>query len=412
MPGGSSEHFLPDRGNEPELATLLRSRLVKFAVAVIVVALTLLFYFGGPQEAASADQTNAPKAQSTAIDVSVIAAGLQNPWGLQFLPDGRMLVTERPGRLRLVGTDGALSDPIAGVPEVYAHGQGGLLDVRLSPDYPSSGIIYLSYAEPRGNGASGTAVMRARLVLGAGMTGGALEDRKVIFRQQPAQTTSRHFGSRILPAADGTLFITTGERGGGIVAQDPENTLGKVIHIAPDGSPAAGNPKKPGWSPVVYSIGHRNIQGATFDGSGRLWTAEHGARGGDELNHPEAGKNYGWPVISYGRNYDLTKIGVGTAKEGLEQPVYYWDPSIATSGLAYYDGALFPSWKGNFLVGGLAGARLSRLVMKDGRVVGEEVLLADRGDRIRDVRVGPDGAVYLLVDEADGAILKLKPASP
>lgn len=363
---------------------------------------------------ASAVQTEAPKAPATPVKVEVVAKGLSHPWGLQFLPDGRMLVTERDGQLRIVSKDGKLSAPVKGVPEVRARGQGGLLDVRLAPDFQSSGIIYLSYSEPReGWGKSGTSVARARLVLDEASGSGRLEGLSVVFRQEPAQGSGHHFGSRVVPAPDGTLFITTGDRGNSDLAQDPKALIGKVIRINPDGSVPADNPTIEGWAPQIWSMGHRNVQGAAIDpATGKLWTVEHGARGGDELNQPQAGKNYGWPVISYGRNYSGTKIGVGTAKEGLEQPVYYWDPSIATSGLAFYDGDLFAGWNGSLLVGGLAGAQLSRLVMKDGAVVGEEVLLEDRGDRIRDVRVGPEGAVYLLVDEGSGSILKVMPAAP
>ena len=362
--------------------------------------------------AATPAQTNAPAAPQTPVRVETVAAGLVNPWGLQFLPDGRMLVTERPGRLRIIGKDGRLSPPVEGVPEVHARGQGGLLDVRLATDFAMSGGIYLSLSEPRGWGASATTVVAARLDLAAAGSGARLVDVRPIFQQQPAQRTSHHYGSRIVPAKDGTLFITTGDRGLGGPAQQPDVTIGKVIRINRDGSAPKDNPHKPGWAAEVWSIGHRNIQGAIVDpGSGQLWTVEHGARGGDELNAPQAGGNYGWPVISYGRNYDGSSIGVGSAQEGMEQPVYYWDPSIATSGLALYDGDLFKSWKGNLLVGGLAGARLARLVMEGGRVVAQEVLLADRGERIRDVRVGHDGAVYLLVDDDDGKVLRVSPAS-
>lgn len=384
-----------------------RSLVVLSAVLVALVAVELPMRAVGVAEAA---QTNAPKARATAVEVTVVAGGLANPWALQFLPDGRMLVSEREGQLRIVTPDGQISAPIAGVPAVHAVRQGGLLDVRLANDFATSGTIFISYSEPRRVGTSATAVARGRLILDPSNASGRIEDLKVIFQQNPEQSTSHHYGSRIVIASDGTLFVTTGDRGNGDLAQDPSTTIGKVIHINPDGSVPANNPKPPGWAPEIWSIGHRNLQGAVVDPkSGRLWTVEHGARGGDELNHPEAGKNYGWPVVSYGRNYSGTKIGVGTAKAGMEQPVYYWDPSIAVSGLAFYDGALFPSWKGNLLVGGLAGAQLTRLVLDNGAVVSREVLLADRGDRVRDVRVGPDGAVYLLTDDSDGQILKLRP---
>ncbi len=376
-------------------------------MSAAALALTMPVLGPGTTPAVAA-QTAARKAPATPVKVDVVASGLENPWALQFLADGRMLVTERPGRLRVVSKDGTLSPPIAGVPKVFAQGQGGLLDVRLSPDFAKDGVVYLSYAEPRGEGKAGTAVARGRLSLDG--AGGRLDDVKVIFRQEPAVASSHHFGSRIIPAPDGSLFVTTGDRGSRNESQNPGSHIGKVIRIMPDGAPAADNPKSGGWRPEVFSIGHRNIQGAVLDpATGKLWTVEHGARGGDELNQPEKGKNYGWPVITYGRDYSGAKIGEGTAKSGLEQPVYYWDPSIATSGLAIYAGVLFPGWKGNMLVGGLAGAQLSRLVVEGGQVVAEEVLLDGRGDRIRDVRVGPDGAVWLVVDARDGTILRLSP---
>ena len=358
---------------------------------------------------AAAVQTNAPKAGPTAVDVETVANGLVNPWALQFLPDGRLLVTERPGRLRIVARDGKLSEPVEGVPRVYAQGQGGLLDVRLADDFATTGTVFLSYAEPRDGGKAGTTVARCKLVIDGAKS--RLDGVAVIFRQQPAVASSHHFGSRIIPAADGSLFITTGDRGSQRnEAQNPASHIGKVIRILPDGKPAPDNPKLPGWAPEVWSLGHRNIQGAAIDpASGKLWTAEHGARGGDELNSPQKGRNHGWPVITYGRDYSGAKIGEGTTKAGLEQPVYYWDPSIATSGLAVYTGDIFPNWKGNLLVGGLAGAHLSRLVIESGAVVGEEKLLAGTGDRIRDVRQGPDGAVWLVVDDSDGKILRLTP---
>jgi glucose/arabinose dehydrogenase len=360
---------------------------------------------------AAAEQTNAPAAKASSVTVETFAKGLENPWGLQFLPDGRLLVTERPGRMRLVGKDGMLSEPLAGVPKVVAEGQGGLLDVALAPDFASSGQIFFSYAEPREGGKNGTSVARAKLVLEGG--NGRLEDVAVIFRQEPAWKSNYHFGSRIVFDGEGSFFVTMGERNyARAEAQNPANHIGKVIHITPDGAPAVGNPKREGWDPKVWSIGHRNIQGAALNpGTGKLWTVEHGARGGDELNHPEAGKNYGWPIITYGRDYSGLKIGEGTAKEGMEQPVYYWDPSIAVSGLAFYTGDLFPDWKGNVFVGGLNGAQLERLVLEDEKVVAHEKLLGDLGERIRDVRQGPDGALWILTDSEEGRVLRLVPAN-
>lgn len=365
----------------------------------------------GTWHPASAEQTNAPAPdKASKIKVETVAKGLKNPWGLQFLPDGRMLVTERPGRLRVVAKDGKAGEPIEGVPLVHAKGQGGLLDVALAPDYATSGTIYLSYAEPRDGHRVGTTLARGKLVL-SGDTG-RLEEVKVIFRQQPAVASNQHFGSRIVFNPDGTLFLTTGDRG--IMrdeAQNPAVHLGKVIRLKLDGGVPDDNPKLPGWAPEVWSYGHRNIQGAALEpGSGVLFTVEHGARGGDELNHPEKGKNYGWPVITYGRDYTFLSIGEGTAKEGMEQPVYYWDPSIATSGLAFYTGDLFPEWKGNAFVGGLAGQHIARLVLKDGKVVAHEKLLSDLDERIRDVRNGPDGALWVLTDDSsDGKLLRIVP---
>ncbi len=359
---------------------------------------------------AAADITRAPPpASRSAVKVETFAKGLQNPWGMQFLPDGRLLVTEKAGRMRILAKDGSLSHPLEGVPQVDNRDQGGLLDVALAPDFASTSEVFFSFSEPRGGGKNGTSVARAKLVMEG--AGGRLSDVKVIFRQQPAANSAHHFGSRLVFASDGTLFVTTGERY--ILraeAQNPANHLGKVIRITREGAAPADNPKLPGWAPEVWSIGHRNIQGATLEpGTGRLWTVEHGARGGDELNHPEKGKNYGWPVITYGRDYSGAKIGEGTAKEGMEQPVYYWDPSIAPSGLAFYTGDLFPEWRGNAFVGALAGTHVARLVLRDGAVVAEEKLLTDFGDRIRDVRSGPDGALWLLTDEYNGRVLRLVP---
>jgi glucose/arabinose dehydrogenase len=377
-------------------------------IAAIAVALTGAFCGAGP---AAAVITNAPTpAEPSRIKVESIANGLEHPWGLQFLPDGRMLVTERPGRLRIVGKDGKLSKPIVGVPEVAAVGQGGLLDVLLAPDFDKTGTIYFSYGEPRGWFENGTSVARAKLVTEGDRA--HLEDVKVIFQQKPAANSPHHFGSRLVWARDGTLFVTTGERNKlRKEAQNPANDLGKIIRINPDGSAPANNPRLPGWAPEVWSIGHRNVQGAALrPDTGQLYTVEHGAQGGDELNHPEKGKNYGWPIITYGIDYDGSKIGEGSEKPGMEPAVYYWKPSIATSGLAFYTGDLFPAWKGNAFVGGLAGQHIERLVFDGDNVVVAEKLLADREKRIRDIRQGPDGALWVLTDENDGEILRISPA--
>jgi len=374
--------------------------------AILALALGLA---AGP---AAAVITDAPApAEPSKIKVETFADGLSHPWGLQFLPDGRLLVTERPGRMRLVSKDGKLSEPIAGVPEVAAVGQGGLLDVLLAPDFAESGTIYFSYGEPRGGRKNATSVGRAKLALDGDT--GRLEDVKVIFRQEPAAASGLHFGSRLVWARDGTLFITTGERGMmSESAQNPANQIGKIIRINPDGTVPDDNPKLPGWAPEVWSIGHRNMQGATLrPETGQLYTVEHGARGGDELNRPEKGKNYGWPIITYGIDYSGAKIGEGiTAKEGMEQAVYYWVPSIATSGLAFYTGDLFPGWKGNAFAGGLAGAQIQRLVFDGNEVVAAETLLEDEGKRIRDIRQGPDGALWVLTDDT-GEVLRILPAT-
>lgn len=341
-----------------------------------------------------------------------VADGLVHPWALAFLPDGRLLVSERPGRLRIVA-DGALSAPVAGVPEVVARGQGGLLDIALAPDFAQSGVLYLSYAEPAASAGlqrgSGTAVMRARLVLEG--DGGRLTDQTVIFRMNRFTTTNRHYGSRIVVGKDGNLFITLGERGVMERAQDFSDLAGAVVRIAPDGSVPADNPKPEGWAAALWSKGHRNPQGATLrESDGALFTVEHGARGGDEVNIVRAGKNYGWPVITYGLDYTGVTIGEGTAKPGLEQPLYYWDPSISPSGLDFYDGALMPDWQGDLIAGGLSGNTMVRLDMEGDAVVGEERLFQGQLGRVRDVRVGPDGAIYVAIDDPSGKIYRIAPA--
>ena len=360
---------------------------------------------------ASAQTTRAPAPREVSrITVETAVKGLSNPWGFQFLPDGQMLVTEVRGTMRIAAAGGGLSGPIAGVPPVLAAGQGGLLDVALAPDHATSRIIYFTYSEPRGSGRSGTALARARLVPEGG--GARLEGVAVIFRQKPDFATPMHYGSRIAFAGDGSLFVTLGERASARdEAQNPASHFGKVVRLDGDGRAHPSTPKLPGWAPEVWSIGHRNPQSAAIHpATGKLWTVEHSARGGDEVNIPEAGKNYGWPVISYGREYSGAKIGVGTAKAGLEQPVYYWDPSIAPSGMLFYTGDLLADWKGNLLVGALAGSHLSRLVLSGEKVVAEERLLADQRERIRDVRQGPDGAVYVATDSSNGRILRIAPA--
>jgi len=360
--------------------------------------------------AATAAAQTSPLAFQTekrSASVETVARGLANPWGLAFLPDGRMLVTERPGRLRLVGADGALSPPLAGVPQVAARGQGGLLDVALDPDFATSRLVFVTFAEPRPDGA-GTAVARMRL----NEAGTGFEQVGVIFRQQPSYSGGNHFGSRIVFDRTGALFVALGDRFDlRDQAQNRTNTLGKVVRIAKDGSIPADNPgrTREGWLAPIWSIGHRNVQGAALHPmTGKLWTAEHGARGGDEINIPQAGRNYGWPVITYGRDYSGAKIGEGTSKPGMEQPVYYWDPSIAPSGMAFYTADRYPEWKGDVFVGALAGQIVARLTLDGEKVVAEERLFKGMNKRIRDVRQGPDGYLYLLTDSADGEVLRVK----
>ena len=340
------------------------------------------------------------------ISVVTVAGGLVQPWGLAFLPDGRMLVTEKEGRLRIVARDGTLTGPLGGVPEVYTGGQGGLLDVALDPDFASNRMVYLSYAEP-GDGVAGTAVARGTLAQDR------LDGVTVIWRQQPKLDSGHHFGSRLVFLKDKTLIVTLGDRNMRRYIPDMKAQIGKLVRINRDGTIPEDNPfvGAAGYSPDLYSLGHRNVQGATMHPeTGALWTVEHGARGGDEVNKPEPGKNYGWPVISYGREYSGGTIGDGTSKPGLEQPVYYWDPSIAPSGMTFYTGDKFPAWKGSLFVGALKFQLLARLEVEGDRIVREERLLEDMGERIRDVRQGPDGYLYLLTDEEDGRILRLEPA--
>jgi glucose/arabinose dehydrogenase len=377
-------------------------------VAAAVVAMAAAM----PMAEARITKAPAPEG-SPKIAAETYARDLSSPWAFQFLPDGRLLVNEVRGRMRVVGKDGRVSAPLGGVPQVVARSQGGLLDLALAPDFAQSRQIYFTFSEPRDNGRTGTSVARARLVLDdSGGGPGRIDDVTVVFRQKPDYATPMHFGSRIAFARDGTMFVTMGERfSARDQAQNPANHFGKVIHINRDGTPASDNPRLKGWAPEVWSIGHRNPQSAAIHPvTGRLWIVEHGARGGDEINIPQPGKNYGWPVISYGRDYSGAKIGVGTKKTGLEQPIYYWDPSIAPSGMAFYTGDLVPAWKGNLFVGALAGSHLARLVLDGDQVVAEERLLANLGERIRDVRQGPDGAIYVATDNSRGRILRVGPA--
>lgn len=353
------------------------------------------------------------RSEKAAFRVVELTRGLEHPWSVAFLPDGRFLVSERPGRLRLIAADGRL-DPrsVAGVPAVVARGQGGLLDVVLHPHFASNGWVYLSYAGG-GEGGAGTEVARGRLVSDAG--GSRLVDLQVIYRQQPKSEARVHFGSRLVFGRDGMLYVTQGDRGEMERAQAPGDLAGKLVRLHDDGRVPADNPWRgvAGARPEAYSTGHRSMQGAALHPqSGALWTHENGPQGGDEINVIRPGRNYGWPVITYGVNYGLgTKIGVGTHQPGMEQPLYQWTPSIAPSGMAFYTGGRFPGWQGNLFVGALKAQALLRLALDGERVVGEERLLVGEVGRIRDVRQGADGFLYLLTDAADGRLLRLEPAA-
>ena len=346
---------------------------------------------------------------SPPLRTEVVASGLQNPWGVAFIDGGRFLVTERPGRLRVIGADGRVGEPVAGVPAVEAAGQGGLLDVATDRDFARNRQIYLCYAEP-GAGGNSTALARARL----SQDDTRLEDVKVIFSQQPKVSSRLHFGCRIAEAADGTLFLTLGDRYHRMAdAQTLDNHHGKAVRIRKDGSVPPDNPfaGQAGARPEIWSIGHRNLQGAAIGPDGRLWTSEHGPQGGDEINRPEPGKNYGWPVITYGENYGGGAIGEGiTARAGLEQPLYQWTPSIAPAGMTFVSTDRYGAgFKGSLLVASLKFRYLSRLVLDGTRVVREDRLLPDIGERLRDVAEAPDGTLYLLTDARNGQLLRIVP---
>ena len=381
------------------------------------------------QKPAFPGQTRACAVKSeAAFDVTVVAKGLKQPWAVEPLPGGDFLITEKSGQMRIVSASGSIGEPIGGLlpvgqggvtgasgqgglPPITARGQGGLLDVALSPDFERDRTIFWSFSEQR-EGGSGTSVARGMLTPDRRN----LEQVRVIFRAQPTYNNGLHFGSRLAFGPDGKLYITLGDRFDKAnmrpLAQSLNAHNGKVLRINPDGSVPPDNPfaGQQGALPEIWDIGHRNVQSSTFDDRGRLWTVEHGAKGGDELNLIVKGKNYGWPIISYGEEYSGEPIpGNITAREGLEQPVYYWDPVIAPSGMQYYTGSAFPAWRGSIFVGGLASQRLVRVVIKDDRVTGEEHLLTERGQRIRDVRQGPDGNLYVVTDDANGELLRISP---
>lgn len=359
-------------------------------------------------------QTRAPAAKANvAFEVQTAVEGLEKPWAIAFLPDRRMLVTEKPGRLRIVSADGKLAPaPVAGLPEVDPRDQGGLLALAVDPNFAANGLIYWTYSELKDDGTNHTAVARGKLAA----DGSKVENVQVIYRQTPSLASTKHYGSRLVFGRDGTLFVGLGERSdlpGRVQAQRMDGTLGKVVRINADGSIPKDNPfvGQAGARPEIYSLGQRNIQAAALHPrTGELWEVEHGARGGDELNIIKAGKDYGWPTITYGIEYSGKPVGEGlTQKAGMEQPTYYWDPVIGPSGLAFYEADLFPAWKGSLFVGALRDKQLVRLTLDGDKVVGEERLLAEQGERIRDVVVGPEGALYLATDNAKGRVLRIAP---
>jgi glucose/arabinose dehydrogenase len=379
---------------------MLRTAIVSFMLTPLILA-----------SPASADEVF--ETDELPIRVESFAGGLDHPWGIAFLPGGGMLVTERSGSLRHVTDRGEVSAPIAGLPAVVVRGQGGLLDVTLHPDFGANRLVYWSYAEAGDDGTNGTAIARGRL--NADMT--ALSDVEVIFRQMPKVRSNNHFGSRLVFDRDGYLFATLGERSSPqfrVMAQDLGTHLGKVIRIHDDGSVPADNPfvGQAGAMPEIWSYGHRNPQGMALDpATGAIWTHEHGPRGGDEVAIPKAGDNHGWPVFSYGTEYSGAPItDLDEHPPEFARPVWSWTPSIAPSGMAFYDADAIPEWRGDVFVGALAGARLMRLERDGDRVTGEEELLVELGRRIRDVEVGPDGALYVLTDQSDGEILRISAA--
>ena len=371
------------------------------------------------QKPAHAGQTDAPEKKSNvAFDVVTVVDGLQNPWSVAFLWNGKMLITERPGRLRVLSADGKLSAPVTGLPAVDARGQGGLLDVALDPEAAKNHTIYWSYAEPAAEaGANNTAVAKGTFIDDA--TAPRVENVQVIYHQRPSFVSRLHFGSRLVFGRDGTLFITQGDRSevpGRMQSQKLESGLGKIVRVNRDGSIPKDNPfvGREGALPEIWSIGHRNVQAAALHpATGELWEVEHGTRGGDEINIARKGRDYGWPTIAYGIEYRGGPITGGiTQQEGMEQPLYYWDPIIGPSGMAFYTGNLFPAWKGNLFIGGHGTRDLVRLELNGDKVVAEERLLKDlqpKPEAIRDVRQGPDGALYLLTDGPAGRLLKLIP---
>ncbi len=380
----------------------------KLAFFIIIPLAVIATGYAVAQHLLLPEHTPTPPITEQTLKVDIVAEGLNHPWAVAALPDGRFLITERSGNLRFVSSDGSVSKPLTSAPEVYHAGQGGLLDVVLHPDFATNHTIYFSYAEAK-SGKAGAAVATATL------TDSGLNDVSVIFRQQPKVEGDNHFGSRLEFAPDGTLFVGLGERFDYMdQAQKLDNHLGKIVRITKKGDVPQDNPfiNTPNALPEIWSYGHRNIQGAAMHpNTGKLWIHEHGPKGGDEINTPEAGKNYGWPKASYGIHYWMVPIEDDHVGQGFEEPIHHWTPSIAPSGMTFYTGDIFPEWKGNLFIGALAKKHLARLVIEDNRIMHEERLLADKGWRIRDVMQGVDGALYVLTDEENGKVVKLSPAA-
>ena len=362
-----------------------------------------------PRTCAAALCCTLVSAHALHIQPQVVAQGLQNPWAVAFLPEGKFLVTERPGRMRVIAADGTLGAPLQGLPAIAAGGQGGLLDVVLDSDFAHSRTVYFCYSEPAPthNGTNSTALAKAQL--SADQT--TLENLQVIFSQRPKKASQLHFGCRIVERRDGTLLLALGERYHfKEEAQNLQNHLGKIVRIHKDGSVPKDNPfvGRSDALPEIWSYGHRNPQGAALAPDGSYWMNEHGPQGGDEINRPTAGKNYGWPVITYGENYGSGKIGDGkTHQAGMEQPVHHWTPSIAVSGMAFITSDRYPGWKGDMVVGALKAQRLERIRFEGNKISKVEHLLPDLGQRVRDVRQGPDGWLYVLTDRSNGQLLRL-----
>lgn len=391
LTGGRTRRSRPEAMDD--CISLSRRRLLTGTASLVAVPLV-----AGRGQAQTEAQT---------LSTASFAGGLQQPWGLAFLPDGRALVTERPGRLRLVARNGGVSPPLGGVPQVDGGGQGGLLGIALSPGFARDRLVFLSFAEPRGGGTNGTAVFRGRL----SADGTSLEAGRTIWRQEPAIASRLHFGSRLVFDRTGHLFVTTGDRFTQMdQAQNGTNGLGKIIRITAEGAPA-GDAGTAGWNPSIHAVGLRNVQGAALHpDTGRLWVSNHGPRGGDGLYAIRPGANYGWPLISWGTHYDGRPVNGGLReRDGLVQPLVHWTPSIAPAGIAFYTGDLMPAFRGNLFVTALAARMLLRVVLDGETVVRQERMLTDAGHRFRDVQQGPDGAIYLLTDAQDGAILRLAP---